>query len=353
MNNPDSSTMFAHIVSRLTNRTEDVAVEALGFILSRSDAARRALRDLLKLEGLDVGELTDAETQVGDETLARPDLAIYDGERKERVLIEAKFWAGLTENQPNAYLVRLPLDERPAVLLFVAPEARIETLWPELRRVIEHPFGWQPVDVSNDTEIKCALVDEGTRFLVLVSWRALLNRMLSFAMSSGDSIEADIRQLHTLCEQQDQEAFLPIKPHELAPEIPRRMLQFNQLVDDVVKLAKERGVVSTDGVNRRSQPYGYGRYVYLGSQDADVWAGAWFGIDCTLWAQNQDTPLWLTFSNWQGVITVEELRGKFDADVWAYTNSSIPVRLPAVVDYHKVLHDAVERLVEIAKKISA
>ena len=71
----DSSTMFAHIVSRLTNRTEDVAVEALGFILSRSDSARRALRDLLQPGGLNVGELTDAKTQVRDETLARPDLA--------------------------------------------------------------------------------------------------------------------------------------------------------------------------------------------------------------------------------------------------------------------------------------
>ena len=99
MNNPDSSTMFAHIVSRLTNRTEDVAVEALGFILSRSDAARRALRDLLKLEGLDVGELTDAATQVGDATLARPDLAVYDRERKERVIVEAKFWAGLPADE--------------------------------------------------------------------------------------------------------------------------------------------------------------------------------------------------------------------------------------------------------------
>ena len=62
MNNFDSSTMFAHIVSRSTNRTEHVAVEALGFILSRSDAARRALRDLLKLDGLDFGELTDVGT---------------------------------------------------------------------------------------------------------------------------------------------------------------------------------------------------------------------------------------------------------------------------------------------------
>ena len=66
--------------------------------------------------------------------------------------MEAKFWAGLTENQPNAYLARLPLDERPAVLLFVAPEARLETLWPELRRLIEPPFDWQPVETSHDTE---------------------------------------------------------------------------------------------------------------------------------------------------------------------------------------------------------
>ena len=282
MNNPDSSTMFAHIVSRLTNRTEDVAVEALGFILSRSEAARRALRDLLQLEGLDVGELTGAKTQVSDETRARPDLVVLGRNRKERVLIEAKFWASLTENQPNAYLARLPLDEHPSVLLFVAPEARVETLWSELHRLVERPFNWQSIDAPRDTDIKCAMVDEGGRFLMLVSWRAVLKRMLSFAMSSGDSIEADIRQMYALCEQQDQEAFLPLKPHELAPEIPRRMLQFNKLVDDVVDLARARNIINTAGLNVTPRPHGYGRYLRLGSKDADVWAGGWFGIDDTL-----------------------------------------------------------------------
>lgn len=250
MNNPDSSTMFGHIVSRLTNRTEDVAVEALGFILSRSEAARRALRDLLQLEGLDVGELTGAKTQVSDETRARPDLVVLGRNRKEHVLIEAKFWASLTENQPNAYLARLPLDEHPSVLLFVAPEARVETLWSELHRLVERPFNWQSIDAPRDTDIKCAIVDEGGRFLMLVSWRAVLKRMLSFAMSSGDLIEADIRQMYALCEQQDQEAFLPLKPHELAPEIPRRMLQFNKLVDDVVEFARKRSIINTVGLKR-------------------------------------------------------------------------------------------------------
>ena len=355
MNNPDSSTMFAHIVSRLTNRTEDVAVEALGFILSRSDAARRALRDLVKPEGTDVGELTDAGTQVGDETLARPDLAVYDRERKERVLIEAKFWAGLTENQPNTYLARLPLDERPAVLLFIAPEARLETLWPELRRLIERPFNWQPVDTPHDAEIKCALVDEGTRLLMLASWRALLDRMLSLAMSSGDSIETDIRQLHALCEQQDLEAFLPLKPHELALEIPRRMLQLNRLVDDAVDLARKGNVVNTDKLKVTPRLHGYGRYLRLGSKDADVWAGAWFGIDYTLWAKYRETPLWINFSsnNWDDVVSVDELRERLGNEIWANTPSSIPLHLTMGVEYQKVLSDVVKRMVAIAERISA
>ena len=353
MNNPDSSTMFAHIVARLTDRTEDVAVGALGFIFSRSDAARRALRDLLKLEGLDVGKFTGAATQVSDGSLARPDLAVYDQERKERVLIEAKFWAGLTENQPNAYLARLPLDKRPAVLLFVAPEARLETLWPELRRLIEPPFNWRPVETSHDTEIRCALVDGGTRYLALASWRALLNRMLSFAMSSGDSVEADIRQLRALCEQQDQEAFLPLKPHELAPEIPRRLLQFNRLVDDVVELTRERKFVDTKGLNVTPRPHGYGRYLRLGNEDAGVWAGAWFGVNLPLWARSRETPLWITFLNWDGVITVDELRNRLGNDIWANTPDSIPFHLPTGVEYDMVLADVVERLGDIARELTA
>jgi len=133
MSDSNYLTMFSHIVSRLSDRTEDVAVEALGFILSRSDSARRALRDILQEEGLSIPELTDAATQLSGEEGARPDLVVWGQDRAERVLIEAKFWAGLTENQPNTYLARLPRDEHPAILLFIAPESRLETLWPDTK----------------------------------------------------------------------------------------------------------------------------------------------------------------------------------------------------------------------------
>src|SRR5207249_4737659 len=46
---------------------------------------------------------------------ARPDMCRFDG-GAPRVLIENKFWAGLTENQPVEYLRRLAGYPNPAVL---------------------------------------------------------------------------------------------------------------------------------------------------------------------------------------------------------------------------------------------
>lgn len=356
MENSNSVTMFSHLVSRLSDRTEDLAVEALGYILSRSDAARRALRDLLQVGGLDIGNLTEAATQISGEEGARPDLVVWDQNRAERVLIEAKFWAGLTENQPNTYLARLPPDEHPAILLFVAPESRLEMLWPELQRLIEPSFGWLPLDTSLGMKRKCARVGEGERFLVLVSWRALLSRMLSFSQSSGDSVEADIKQLNALCEQQDQEAFLPLKPHDFAPEIARRILQFNDLAYNAVELAKSREIADTESLRVTPKYEGYGRYLRLGSMETDIWVGAWFGVNCELWAKNRETPLWITIDsgeNWGGIITIAEARSRLGNDIWANTPDSIPIHLPVGVEEENVLAEIVDQLQEIAQKIAS
>ncbi len=102
------TTLFAHIAPRLTDRIEDVAVEALGHILSNSEAARSALEETVGLGGAIVGPIDRVQTQVTDEEGARPDLVGFDDKGTKRVLIEAKFWAGLTPNQPNQYLKQLP-----------------------------------------------------------------------------------------------------------------------------------------------------------------------------------------------------------------------------------------------------
>ena len=42
-------------------------------------------------------------------------------------MVESKFWAPLTPNQPIGYLRRLPVD-REGMVLFIAPEGRYGTL---------------------------------------------------------------------------------------------------------------------------------------------------------------------------------------------------------------------------------
>ena len=90
---------------RLTSQTELLATEALGYILSRSRAAVQALQKAV--EWADDTQFEEIQTEVTGEGGDRVDLACFDDQRAARVLIEAKFWAGLTPNQPKAYLERL------------------------------------------------------------------------------------------------------------------------------------------------------------------------------------------------------------------------------------------------------
>ena len=90
-------------VSRWSNRTEDIAVDALGFILSRSRAARTALRNIVETAVQDIGELTGAKTQVTGDDGARPDLVVFGRGGKERVYCRSKVLGG-TDGESTGYV---------------------------------------------------------------------------------------------------------------------------------------------------------------------------------------------------------------------------------------------------------
>ena len=351
----DNSSILSYLADkqRFTNGTEDIATEVLGYILSRSHACREALRETTRGGGADVGQLVQVNTQVTDDEGARPDLVACDEGGSKRVLIEAKFWAGLTKNQPNTYLERLLNDGKPAVLLFVAPRARMETLWPEIRREASKRFS-----LGEDTgteDVKSATVDGSERRLMLTSWRTLLlDKMKKQAETHGESsAERDILQLNALCEREDSEAFLPLRPEELGPEFPRRMLNLSDLVDKATTLACEAGFANTTGLQRKPQFYGYGRDVRLGKdkfkKQVDRYAVAWFGVHYYLWAHHRETPLWLVFED-TGTISVDEVRQR--TGMMVDNLDSIPIYLPTGVE-GEVLDSVVNQLREIAAKISA
>lgn len=274
----------------LRGRTEDVAVEALGHILSTSEAARAALTDVVAAGGAPVGPIVRVQTQDTGEKGARPDLAGFDESGLDRVLIEAKFAAGLTPNQPVAYLQRLQRlpDDQPSALLFVAPAARVESLWAELRRRASDSRIELESFRKAEGVWRAAVAGGGTR-LMLTSWKVLLDRMSDRVEAADDAqAEADIRQLRGLAVHEEDNVFRPVRPEELRDQdSPLLVLLVEELIDLAIERAKRRRVVTKS--RKQPRPWGYGQWLRLAGEDV------WFGIHFDRWVRSPTALLWLWF----------------------------------------------------------
>lgn len=353
------ATLFAHIIPRLTDRSEDIAVEALGYILSQSTASRRALETLVAAGGAEVTSITGVRTQVAGTDGATPDLSCLDEQDTESVLIEAKFWAGLTDNQPNTYLARLPKDQ-PSSLLFVAPAQRLETLWPEILRRAQAKYQLDSIRETGD--LRSAIIAGSQRRLMLASWRALLARMAASASDANETATvADIRQLSGLAERMDADAFLPLRSTELGPEIPRRMEGLRQLVADAIERAlRSRWLNTRGGLAWSAQHTGSGRYLRLANEEAG--AIAWFGINTELWAKRRDTPLWMRLRPFEfHNLDIAEVRRRLEPLKSADQNAGlfeiggnlfIPIDLPVGVESEEVVDAVAERLEYVARLLN-
>ena len=341
-----NATLFAHIAPWLTDRIEDVAVEALGYILSNSPAARKALAETLKKGDIEVGPIDRVETWETGSEGEIPDLVCFDDKGEKQVLIEAKFWADLTKNQPNQYLNQL-LEERqdgPAALLFVAPEARLELLWPELSRLAKKEF--EVNIISESGPVRSATIDSDSLHLQLTSWATLLERMGKAACSVDDTVAAaDIRQLRGLTDRMDGDAYLPFGSDDLASESAQQMLDVAQLVDDATDHTKKMGWVDTEGFKAVPKETGYGRFIRIGGVET------WFGINFGGWARHSNTPLWLSY--WKGYHEQLEQANLLDEMTWINKRVCLPIMLPDSKNYHQVLNSVVNSLGELAKRFDS
>ena len=322
-----------------------MATSSLAYILDSSDAAKTALQEMLHTGGADVGTIARVADEVVGEDQERVDLVAYNEAGEKRVLIEAKFWAHLTENQPGTYLKRLPKDDKPAVLLFLAPEKRLHTLWPQLRR--EARKGRFELVEREAGDLRTATIAGSNRHLMLTSWRALLCAMEYRAGRAGDvPTGEDIRQLKGLCDREDSDAFLPIRADELGPEVPRRLRDLKKLVDDAIAKACKKGLAE---IGQRPGSVGsdyFGKYFYLGSKDEGVWATAWFGVDYSRW-RSDGYPLWIDFNirRWEDTMLMEEVEQKLGyRERW--------LDLPVGREYEDVLNAVVDGLRRHADRLA-
>ena len=337
---PDNDTLLSYLVSSFPGNTENIATEALWHILNSSNASMEALNDVVRSGVREIKPIDTVKTQVSSPDGTRPDLVGLDENDRERVLVEVKFRAGLSSTQPNGYLNRLP-DDGPSVLVFLAPEERIQWLWPELRDRIKEKYG----DVTDiDSERKCLRVGNTQRYLMIVGWGSLLDSMAARARDDEESgIETQIRQLRNLAKYAYTGTIKPITQDErIGSDSEDRIRMLKQLIDEATERGIEHRWVDRKGLRATPRSYGYGRYIRL------FGSVVWFGVNIERFEETQDTPLWVNSQySFQPIAT--ELAGKVDLQdsYW------IPVVLKREVEYPQILDGVVDSLKHIADAINS
>ncbi|WHA40150.1 hypothetical protein [Agrobacterium larrymoorei] len=304
------------MATRFAPSPENIAIEALGFILKRSPAARKAFTGIAGAGGLELPHDLSFETQAVADDDGRPDIEGHDSDLHRYIVAETKFHAGLTINQPLTYAARLSGD-RPAALVFIVPAARMSSLWSELTKRLKSGDYLVSARRELQSELWTALFGRGHHF-VLVSWRAVLDaivREMDIARES-DRLE-DARQLAGLCERMDSEAFLPLRSEEITgTDMPRRYLQFCDLVNEVGEELVSSGLCDRKGLQASGGHGFFGRYLRCGT------IIFYIGFDCAAWLSHKHSPLWLRFDQYTPPEALAFLR----------QNASIETRWTTVIE---------------------
>ncbi len=285
-NYPMPETLLGHLVTRFSNSPENLATESLTFLLNHSKSAQTAfIKYISHLTTLFPEDLIFETQNRSQEDISIPDFVGIDITGKPLVLGEAKFWAGLTENQPVTYIERM-IQTKGIMVLFLSPAKRFPTLWPELLRRCQNA-GLRSTVQQEKSNMNIALIDEN-QFLVLISWTSLLDYIRQSLEFAGDrEMLGNLIQLQGLCEHMDTSVFLPVQSEELTSNIGARLIQYCDIVDEVIDGLASENEISLQGLRATPVRTGYKRYFTHNKR------GCWFEFNPILWNKYQATPLWL------------------------------------------------------------
>lgn len=278
---------------RIKGKHEDIASESLTYIFKNSVRARRTLNQIIYTNtGLEFSDLSYSTQNVG-EKFERPDISGKDEHGKEVLIIEAKFWASLTSNQPNKYLERLSKD---SVLIFLVPSLRERAIFEEITIRIKEKYLDYQYEIKN-FQIK---LFEKNQFILIKNWDNILNVIKSELQQENNQILiSDVDQIIGLCNTIDSNSFIPINEDDLSPLIPKKINSYFDIVDKVVEEVINRiEEASIKGLMKTPHRYGYRRYFRIGN----IAFGMSLKFD--IWAEYADTPFWIYLreindnSNW-------------------------------------------------------
>lgn len=273
--------LLGHLTSRLASHPETVATEALTFVLQQSAPCRAALERLVGSVGGPRLESLDYSAQEVMDGAGTPDVVGRAGNGSEQLIVEAKFWAGLTRHQPVSYLKRVA----GGALLFVVPSARTDFVWVELvRRATAAAMTVTPTSAHAATVVGAG----APVFLAIVTWQGLLGALTDAARDAGDTASVDdLRQLEGLCTKLAGSGFLPLAPEELTSPMWRRFVQLSYAISEILGKLEREKVADRQG-RLSGGPGWYGQKLKIHGLNAGLY------LDADACFHLYPTPFWLS-----------------------------------------------------------
>jgi len=243
-----SQSLLSHIATKFIKEYENAANSSIAYLLNEYPAALIALQNYLSIKEIP----NNFETELATSENGRLDIAGRNQEGKISLIIEGKFWANLTDNQPTGYLSEL---DNNGVLLFLAPDRRLESL--------KHEINMRTI--SEDKRVR------------YISWNSLLILIENENNKNFDiQLSSDLAQLKELCKRMDEDGMPPLSNSDLSPMNGRINFQFADLIDDCNKLIRQWDESNFKGLKTTSSKDGYAFYFKA------------FGFGCQLCFSNHD-----------------------------------------------------------------
>jgi len=339
------ASLLGQFFSRIEGSQEDIATEGITYILKLSMSARNSLKKyLFNNIGIKFDDINYITQKTG-ENRERLDISGIDENGIEKIIIEAKFWASLTENQPSEYLKRLKEN---TVLLFICPNLRKISL----KNEIETKLVINNTKYTNDNFIYKM---ENNKYIIITDWASILEIIKSsLLINHENTLVSDIDQLIGFCEVVDNSSFLPIRDSDLSPSIAKRVNSYCDILDKIVDKLKSDLNANTTGYKATNQKYGYTRYLSIKN------FGFALDFNMKMWELNADTPFWVTVkytvenSHWEQPLKLQnklkEIAVKLKLSLFANMNNDLCF---AIIPLINVIEDKViENIVNLIELIT-
>jgi len=196
--------LLSHIAGKFVTDYENVANSSIAYMLNKYPSVITALKNITEIDHIPLNYICELSTEEN----GRPDVVGFDEHGNKKIIIEGKFWANLTDNQPNNYLKEL---DKNGILLFLAPVPRLESLHIDIERRLGCKDGR----------------------IIVNSWREFIKSIeIENKKSYNEYLDSDLFQFKELCHKMDHEGLPPISWSDLDPMNGRVSYQFADLLDE-------------------------------------------------------------------------------------------------------------------------